>query len=64
MRESTRRGIYAIATVLPHEASDHLSKADINFFPLDVTHEQSIVDLKAAVQELTAGSLDILVNCA
>nr|BDX35604.1 short-chain dehydrogenase/reductase StrD [Stachybotrys sp.] len=62
--EYTRRGVHAIATVLPQEASDHLSEAGITFFPLDVTNEQSIEELKAAVQKLTGGRLDILVNCA
>ena len=64
MIEYTRRGIHAIATVLPNEASDHLSKAGITFFPLDVTIEKSIIDLKIAVQELTGRGLDVLVNCA
>ena len=64
MTEYTRHGISAIATVLPHEASDHLVNAGITFFPLDVTVEQSVVDLEAAVHELTGGRLDILVNCA
>lgn len=64
MTEYTRRGIHAIATVLPHEASDHLLKAGITFFPLDVTVEQSVIDLKAAVHKLTSGRLDVLVNCA
>ncbi|KAI0879959.1 uncharacterized protein GGS22DRAFT_193735 [Annulohypoxylon maeteangense] len=62
--EYTRRGLHAIATVLPHEASDHLSEAGITFFTLDVTVEKSIMDLKASVQKLTGGHLDILVNCA
>ncbi|KAI1119034.1 hypothetical protein F5Y14DRAFT_460379 [Nemania sp. NC0429] len=62
--EYTRRGVHAIATVLPKEASDHLSAAGITFFPLDVTSEQSIVELKTSVQKLTDGCLDILVNCA
>jgi 1-acylglycerone phosphate reductase len=62
--EYTRRGVHAIATVLPNEASDHLTNAGITFFNLDVTLEQSVSDLKAAVEELTGGRLDILVNCA
>jgi 1-acylglycerone phosphate reductase len=62
--EYTRRGIHAIATVLPNEPHDHLSKAGITFFPLDVTVEKSVVELKAWVLELTGGKLDILVNCA
>ncbi|KAI5854489.1 NAD(P)-binding protein [Durotheca rogersii] len=62
--EYTRRGVHAIATVLPTEASDHLTKAGITFFPLDVTVEASVTQLKASVQELTGGYLDVLVNCA
>jgi 1-acylglycerone phosphate reductase len=62
--EYSRRGIHAIATVLPHEASDHLSKAGITFFPLDVTIEESIAELKTSILELTGGHLDVLVNCA
>ncbi|BCR86201.1 uncharacterized protein ACHE_30188A [Aspergillus chevalieri] len=62
--EYTRRGIYAIATVLPGESSDHLTRAGITFFPLDVTKEKSVVELKARVQKLTDGRLDVLVNCA
>ncbi|KAL9622079.1 MAG: hypothetical protein Q9160_003578 [Pyrenula sp. 1 TL-2023] len=62
--EYTRRGVHAIATVLPNEASDHLSSAGITFFALDVTDEQSIVALKASVQKVTGGRLDVLVNCA
>lgn len=65
MIEYTRRNICAIATLLPNEASDHLSDAGINFFRLDVTNETSIIDLKAAIKKLTGGhGLDILVNCA
>ena len=64
MTEYTRRGIHAVATVLPHEASDHLLNAGITILPLDVTVEQSVNDLKAAVHELTGGRLDVLVNCA
>jgi 1-acylglycerone phosphate reductase len=62
--EYSRRGVHAIATVLPNEDSTHLTEAGITFFPLDVTDEQSVTELKASVQKLTAGRLDILVNCA
>ncbi|KAI8951137.1 hypothetical protein F4801DRAFT_545701 [Xylaria longipes] len=64
LTEYTRRGLHAIATVLPNEASDHLSEKGITFFPLDVTIEESVKNLEASVQELTGGYLDILVNCA
>ncbi|KAI0174348.1 hypothetical protein BJ166DRAFT_511922 [Pestalotiopsis sp. NC0098] len=60
----TKHGVHAIATVLPHESSDHLSEAGITFFILDVTDEKSVADLKLSVQKLTGGRLDILVNCA
>lgn len=62
--EYARRGIHPIATVLPNENSDHLVEAGITFFPLDVTVDESVVALKAEVQKLTGGRLDILVNCA
>lgn len=62
--EYTRKGLHAIATVLPNEDSDHLKEAGITFFPLDVTSEKSILELKANVQKVTGGRLDVLVNCA
>ncbi|KAK7906574.1 short-chain dehydrogenase/reductase [Apiospora marii] len=64
VKEYARRGLHPIATVLPHENSDHLSEAGITFFPLDVTVEKSVLDLHVEVQKLTGGHLDILVNCA
>ncbi|KAI1771741.1 hypothetical protein F4818DRAFT_428916 [Hypoxylon cercidicola] len=62
--EYTRRGIHAIATVLPQESSAHLSEAGITFFQLDVTDEKSVQALKASVEKLTGGRLDVLINCA
>ncbi|KAI1350307.1 NAD(P)-binding protein [Xylaria sp. FL0043] len=53
--EYTRRGIHAIATVLPAEPSEHLSSAGIAWFPLDVTQDESIAALKSQVLELTNG---------
>lgn len=64
MTQYTKQGVHAIATVLPHEPSDHLSEAGITFFILDVTDEKSVADLKLSVQKLTGGRLDILINCA
>ena len=64
VNEYTRSGVHAIATVLPQENSDHLTEAGISWFPLDVTVEKSVVDLKQKVLALTGGDLDILVNCA
>ncbi|KAI1120192.1 NAD(P)-binding protein [Nemania abortiva] len=62
--EYARSGLHAIATVLPSESSEHLVKAGITSFPLDVTSEESIVSLKTQLQKLTNGKLDILVNNA
>ncbi|KAL6831867.1 NAD(P)-binding protein [Trichoderma camerunense] len=62
--EYTRRGIYAIATVLPNENSNHLTAAEITWFPLDVTDEQSVINLKREITSITGGYLDILVNNA
>ncbi|KAI0419654.1 hypothetical protein F5X98DRAFT_362403 [Xylaria grammica] len=62
--EYTRSGVYAIATVLSDESTDHLEKAGITFFRLDVTSEESILALQGKVQELTGGYVDVLVNCA
>ncbi|KAL7944090.1 NAD(P)-binding protein [Trichoderma barbatum] len=64
VQEYTRRGIYAIATVLPNENSDHLAAAGITWFPLDVTDEQSVINLKGKIVSFTNGYLDFLVNNA
>jgi len=62
--EYKRSGLHPIATILPIEDSKHLTDAGITFFPLDVTSEKSVLELKANVQKLTGGRLDVLVNCA
>ncbi|KAI3327610.1 NAD(P)-binding protein [Xylariaceae sp. AK1471] len=62
--EFTRQDIHSIATVLPTEASDHLTDKGLTFFTLDVTVDKSVRDLAEAVKELTGGHLDFLVNCA
>jgi len=64
VKEYTRRGVHAIATVLPSENSEHLTEAGITWFPLDVTNENSVLDLKKNIGALTNGYLDFLVNCA
>ena len=50
--------------MLPQEPAEHLEKAGITYYRLDVTKEESVVELKKQVQELTQGHLDVLVNCA
>ncbi|KAK8024079.1 hypothetical protein PG993_012145 [Apiospora rasikravindrae] len=64
VKEYASRGLHAIATVLPTESSDHLSEPGITCFKLDLTVEQSILDLKQSIQDLTGGRLDVLVNNA
>lgn len=64
VKEYARRGVHPIATVLPSESNEHLTLAGIDWFPLDVTKEESIVKFKQQVIELTGGSLNVLVNNA
>ncbi|KAI1400450.1 NAD(P)-binding protein [Hypoxylon fuscum] len=64
VREYAKHNMHPIATILPSESSVHLAEADITWFYLDVTSEESIVALKKSVQDLTGGQLDILVNNA
>ncbi|KAI1817116.1 hypothetical protein GGS20DRAFT_575036 [Poronia punctata] len=63
-KEYALNGLHAIATVLPSEPSDHLVHDGITCYTLDVTQEESIVELKSKVMELTKGRLDVLVNNA
>ncbi|KAF5558960.1 short-chain dehydrogenase reductase family [Fusarium mexicanum] len=62
--EYKRLSFHTIATILPHESRTHLSQAGITCLPLDVTLKDSVLEVKAKVQELTGGRLHILVNCA
>ncbi|KAI0532999.1 hypothetical protein GGR58DRAFT_488365 [Xylaria digitata] len=64
VKEYTSRGVHAIATVLPNESHDHLVEAGITWFPLDVTVEKSVIDLKQNVLAIAGDRLDILVNNA
>ena len=62
--EYQRRGICPFATLLPFESSEHLDKAGITWFKLDVSTEESVVQAKKDISELTKGSLDFLVDNA
>ncbi|KAI1362868.1 hypothetical protein F5Y08DRAFT_257890 [Xylaria arbuscula] len=64
VKEYLQRNIQPIATTLPHESTEHLDEAGILHFPLDITMEESVVDLKRTLKEITNGFLDILVNNA
>jgi 1-acylglycerone phosphate reductase len=63
-KEYAQQGVHVVATVLPSEDEKHLSVAGISCFKLDVTRDESILDLKKMVDELTGGRLDVLVNNA
>ncbi|KAI1821189.1 hypothetical protein F4861DRAFT_520200 [Xylaria intraflava] len=64
IEEYLQKNIQPIATTLPHESIEHLEKAGIIHFPLDVTDETSVVQLKSSLAAVTNGFLDILVNNA
>ncbi|RFU76452.1 nad -binding [Trichoderma arundinaceum] len=64
IQEYTRHGVHTIATVLPNENSDHLVAVGATWFPLDVTDEESVANLKEKILVLTNGYLDFLVNNA
>ncbi|KAF2644244.1 NAD(P)-binding protein [Massarina eburnea CBS 473.64] len=64
VKEYNRRGVHAIATLLPFEESEHLAEAGITWYRLDVTDENTVIELKREIQSLTGGFLDVLVNCA
>ncbi|KAI0902843.1 hypothetical protein F4823DRAFT_620780 [Ustulina deusta] len=64
VKQYRNHGVHAIATILPSEASDHLTQAGISWFYLDVTSDDSVAGLEESVANLTGGFLDILVNNA
>ncbi|KAF2965316.1 hypothetical protein GQX73_g8271 [Xylaria multiplex] len=64
VKEYLQHNIQPIATTLPHESTEHLDEAGILHFPLDITDETSVVDLKRSLKAITKGFLDILVNNA
>ncbi|KAI0849722.1 hypothetical protein F5Y00DRAFT_261168 [Daldinia vernicosa] len=64
VKEYALRGLHAIATVLPSEQRNHLDQPGITCYSLDVTQEESILELQRNVIDLTDGFLDILVNNA
>jgi 1-acylglycerone phosphate reductase len=64
LKEYTRLGLNAIATVLPSEPHEHLTEAGIKWFTLDLMDEKTIVSLKQDLLKVTGGYLDILVNNA
>ncbi|RDA93282.1 hypothetical protein CP533_2049 [Ophiocordyceps camponoti-saundersi (nom. inval.)] len=53
VHQYARHGVHPIATVLPSESSEHLDQEGITWFPLDVTDEKSVTDLKQSILGLT-----------
>lgn len=64
VKEFALRGLYPIATILPSEDDGHLVHANITCYRLDVTNEDSILQLKKQIFNLTDGNLGVLVNNA
>jgi 1-acylglycerone phosphate reductase len=58
------RGLHVIATARDREKIKDLEDFGLSTLSLEVTSSESILAAKKAVEELTNGSLDILVNNA
>ncbi|RAH42803.1 NAD(P)-binding protein [Aspergillus brunneoviolaceus CBS 621.78] len=58
------KGYTVIATLLPHEDDTHLTARNVKFYRVDVTSEKSVRELHTALETLTNGRLDILINNA
>ncbi|TCD61054.1 hypothetical protein EIP91_009111 [Steccherinum ochraceum] len=58
------RGLRVFATARSLASMEKLAVAGIETFSLDVTSEESVATVKAEVEKLTSGSLDMLVNNA
>ncbi|KAI6262081.1 RNA elimination defective protein Red1 [Pyricularia oryzae] len=59
-----QNGFIVIATLLPHESRTHLEHAKIHVVDLDVTKEDQMIPFKSTLEEITGGTLDVLVNNA
>lgn len=59
-----QNGFIVIATMLPHESRTHLEHAKIHVVDLDVTKEDQMIPFKSTLEEITGGTLDVLVNNA
>lgn len=59
-----KNGFTVISTLLAHEERDHLKDVRIHVLDLDVTKEEQMLPFKKAVEAITGGLLDVLVNNA
>ena len=57
-------GFDVIATVLPHESTEHLTQPHCHVQAVDVTDDESVETLLAFTEHLTRGCLDVLANNA
>lgn len=57
-------GLYVIATARTKDAIIDLEEMGMSTLSLEVTSKESIADARMAVEKLTGGKLDILVNNA
>ncbi|KAH8427719.1 RNA elimination defective protein Red1 [Aspergillus melleus] len=57
-------GYTVIATLLPHEARDHLEDLGVHVFVSDVTSDSQCESLFESIRDLTQGKLDVLINNA
>ncbi|KAI1809731.1 hypothetical protein GGS20DRAFT_260452 [Poronia punctata] len=62
--EFHKRGYYVIATARSSKALASLAQQGITSVPLDVTNQDSIVECRKKVVDITGGRLDVLVNNA
>ncbi|RAH71712.1 short chain dehydrogenase [Aspergillus aculeatinus CBS 121060] len=58
------KGYTVIATLLPHEDDTHLIARNVKVYRVDVTSEKSVKELHTALETLTNGRLNILINNA
>ncbi|KAL1692911.1 hypothetical protein GGG16DRAFT_111587 [Schizophyllum commune] len=63
-REAHAQGYHAFATARTVKALSELAALGITTLPLDVTSDESVEALKAAVSEITGGRLSVLINNA
>lgn len=57
-------GCHVIATARNFDVLEDLGARGLSILELDVTSQESVVQAKAKVEELTGGHLDILINNA
>lgn len=62
--EFNARGLHVVATARNRNSIAELQEMGMTTLSLEVTDNDSILEVKKAVSELTGGKLDILINNA